>query len=73
MLSHISSALMQSSRVITQKDLPIFSIASGDYSLCTDLIYKGCGNAITITANNVKLRLNLRLRLQNAAATWSFC
>lgn len=53
-------------RVITQKDLPALLDRSGDYSLCTDLIYDG--NAITITANNVKLNLNHSLTLTNAAA-----
>ena len=60
------------SRVITQKDLPIIIDKSGDYSLCSDLTYKGCGAAITITANNVKLRLDFSLRLKKASATGVF-
>lgn len=60
----------RSVRVISQRDIPFVIKRSGVYVLRENVSFNGSGNAITIAASNVKLRLNnFSINVQNSSGT----
>lgn len=58
---------------ITQKKIPLVIKCSGEYVLIENVSFKGNGNAITIAANDVKLRLNnFSIKVKKASGTAIF-